>query len=175
MFRECTLERKNFRQKVLWQSVAIIFISVIIALSFNYLRKDGLPLIATDSSSGNSPGGLTISLDEAKELFFSHSALFLDARPKEFYELGHIAGAKNLPYEEFESKFPEVMKEVDKGTMIITYCDGEHCELSRELALALMDKGYMNVYVLENGWTLWKKANLPTEAPNQRSISGNAK
>ena len=149
------------------QSLFLIALSIIVALIFNSLRQNSLPLILSVSHSYKSDvsgDALVISLEEAKELYFSHSALFLDARPKEFYQLGHIAGAKNLPYENFDEFFQVVMKGVDKNTAIITYCDGEHCQLSRDLALALMDRGYNNVYVLENGWTVWKEANLPVES-----------
>ncbi len=109
-----------------------------------------------------------ISLDDARELFFSHSAVFLDARPREFYELGHIAGARSLPYDEFDKLFPSVMKNVGTETIIVAYCDGEHCNLSKDLALALIHKGYSNVYVLPNGWTSWKEAGLPIEPSGEQ-------
>jgi 3-mercaptopyruvate sulfurtransferase SseA len=45
---------------------------------------------------------------------------------------------------------------------IITYCDGERCPLSRELAEALRVEGVENVRELRNGWTLWQEQGLPT-------------
>ena len=154
--------------KIAWQSAVILAVAVLLGIISNRLREKPLPLF-TDSSSHETQNfnreadDLTISLEEAKEFFYSHEAVFIDARPKEFYDLGHIAGAKSLPYEEFDRLFPSVMKDVDKETVIITYCDGKHCHLSRDLALALMDKGYLNVFVLPNGWTAWKEARLPVQ------------
>jgi 3-mercaptopyruvate sulfurtransferase SseA len=48
-------------------------------------------------------------------------------------------------------------------TPIIVYCDGVSCGLSKELALALLDKGHANFRVLVNGWTLWENRKLPIE------------
>ncbi len=167
-------QNRDFWIRVAWQSLCLLTLAVVLGLTTNWLRHPRLPLFSSQPVLETLPGqgtdSLIISLNEAEDLYFSHSALFLDARPKEFYEMGHIAGAKNLPYEEFNKLFPLVMKGVDRNTTIVTYCDGEHCQLSKHLALALMEKGYMNVYVLENGWTVWKEANLPVEVPAQEPV-----
>lgn len=47
---------------------------------------------------------------------------------------------------------------------IVTYCDGESCDLSHELALFLKEMGFENVRVLVNGWSVWQQAGLPTDA-----------
>jgi 3-mercaptopyruvate sulfurtransferase SseA len=44
---------------------------------------------------------------------------------------------------------------------LITYCDGESCDLSHELALFLKEMGFENVRVLVNGWSVWQQAGLP--------------
>ncbi|NLJ26398.1 rhodanese-like domain-containing protein [Desulforhabdus amnigena] len=48
-------------------------------------------------------------------------------------------------------------------TAIVTYCDGKSSALSKELAMALLGKGYTNVRMLMNGWTLWQARSLPVE------------
>jgi 3-mercaptopyruvate sulfurtransferase SseA len=45
--------------------------------------------------------------------------------------------------------------------MVITYCDGESCNLSHELAVFLQDMGVEQVRMLFNGWTVWREAGLP--------------
>jgi len=52
---------------------------------------------------------------------------------------------------------------MSNDTLIITYCDGENCDLSHELAIFLRDMGFPNVKVLVNGWTVWQEMNLPVE------------
>lgn len=152
---------------VLWQSGLVVLLSVVLALTFNYLRSDGLPLFG-DWASGTRPVSadgedLAISIDEAQALFFTQAALFLDARSADAYAAGHIMGARNLPWQQFDQRFPRVMADVTEETLIVTYCDGEGCALSKDLAVALLAKGYFNVRVLVNGWTLWRDNDLPTD------------
>lgn len=152
--------------QILWQSCSIIVVAVIFALIANTLRQNTFPLnrknITSQDQHSTAPRQY-ISLQEARNLFFSGRAIFLDARPREFYKLGHIKGAINLPYEQFDTLFATVMKGIDHDSTIITYCDGEGCQLSKDLALALNKIGYTQVKILENGWTTWEEANLPTD------------
>ena len=53
---------------------------------------------------------------------------------------------------------------MEPETPIITYCDGETCNLSHDLALFLRDMGFMNVRVLVNGWTAWHESRFPVES-----------
>ena len=56
----------------------------------------------------------------------------------------------------------DIAAQLDEKDTIITYCDGENCELSHDLAMYLKDMGFTNVRVLVNGWTVWQNAGLPT-------------
>jgi rhodanese-related sulfurtransferase len=145
-----------------------------LGLSVNQLRPGRLPLVANWSPEAQltleSGDTLAISLEQAEELFVTQLAIFLDARSPEVYAEGHIQGAVSLPWEQFESRFGDTMADTPQDTMIITYCDGETCNLSKELALALIGKGYTNVRVLVNGWTLWEERNLPVESGAERSF-----
>lgn len=153
--------------QAIWQSMAVLIIALGIGLSVNFLRDQRLPLVP-DLSMGvqiNSAAvgdNLVIALEDAEALYFDQQAVFLDARSREQYRRGHIEGAKSLPWEDFDRRFPEAMSGIPRDAIIITYCDGESCNLSRELASALMAKGYDQVRVLVDGWKLWQQFNLPT-------------
>jgi 3-mercaptopyruvate sulfurtransferase SseA len=54
------------------------------------------------------------------------------------------------------------MSTIPLDSTIVTYCDGEACGPSHELAVALLGKGYPDVHVLLNGWTVWRQAGPPT-------------
>jgi 3-mercaptopyruvate sulfurtransferase SseA len=55
----------------------------------------------------------------------------------------------------------------------VTYCDGETCSLSEDLAKELMAMGYKQVKVLLNGWTRWNEAGLPVEKGDKsRQMAG---
>jgi 3-mercaptopyruvate sulfurtransferase SseA len=56
------------------------------------------------------------------------------------------------------------LQDVPPDSLIIAYCDGESCTLSKELAFELAARGYSHVRVLVNGWSVWQDANLPVEA-----------
>ena len=89
---------------------------------------------------------LAISLAEAEGMYYAHAAIFLDARSPELYNEGHIEGALSMPWEEspwedFDARFAETLRDYSPETTFITYCDGEGCSLSRELAMAMLERG----------------------------------
>jgi len=153
----------------LWQVIALVFLSSFIAFTVNHFRSDQIPIIGEWSVdarfSDSEKKSLIISLEQAGDLFKNKAALFLDARPKEQYDEGHIKGALSLPQQEADIYFMEIAETLETrgDKTIITYCDGESCELSHDLAMFLKEMGFNNVKVLVNGWGLWQKAGMPKE------------
>jgi rhodanese-related sulfurtransferase len=133
----------------------------------NVVRPDGLTLVGDWSPEArlttDSGESMVISLEEAKKVFASGAAVFLDARSEGLYREGHIRGARNLPWQAFEQHLDKVVAEIPSDALIVTYCDGEECALSEDLARELLFMGYEKVRVLINGWTRWIEAGLPTE------------
>ena len=154
--------------QVIWQSGVIVLVAIAVGLLVNQVRSGRLALVADWSPKAqlatDSGINLEIPLEDAQALAFPRMALFLDARSMEQYAEGHIQWAMNLPWDEFEKHFAQVMDGVPEDTTIVTYCDGETCSLSKDLAFALLQKGYFNVRVLVNGWTLWQQSGLPITA-----------
>lgn len=161
---------RTFVDLLIRQSVMIVGISIVLALVLNGLRRDGLTLPGDWSDEArltlDSGETLVISLNDARKLFEEGQAVFLDARPVEDYETGHIQGAVSLPWDSFDDRFESVMSEIDEQTTLITYCDGPTCNLSHELAVALVEMGFPRVKVLVNGWTLWHDGGLPIDRSN---------
>ena len=166
--------RNRFRgTKIGWsradlQILALLALSVAAASAVNALRTNRLPLVGDWTPAGRitttSGERMDISLFEAQKLFANDEAVFIDARPMEDYLQGHIRGARSLPRQELDLKFIDVTKDLDLETPVITYCDGETCELSHDLALFLRDAGFVNTRVLVNGWSLWRLAGMPVES-----------
>jgi rhodanese-related sulfurtransferase len=158
--------------RVLWQSGTIVLVAAVVGLLANQARPGRLALVADWSPKvqlkTDSGINLEMPLEDSEVLFFAGLALLLDARSPEQYTAGHIQGALNLPWDAFEAMFPQVMAGVPHDTTIVTYCDGETCGLSKDLAFALLQEGYFNVRVLVNGWTLWQQSNLPVETSGDR-------
>jgi len=149
------------------QATAIVATAMVVGLIVNAVRKDGITLIgdwSADARLTTSTGEhLIVPLAEAEKLFAHQAAVFLDARSKPEYDAGHIQGAVNLPWHEVEQRFMAVAEGISPDRPIITYCDGEACALSKDLALFLKEMGYEKVRVLVNGWSLWRDAGLPVE------------
>ena len=159
--------RDRIGSRMFWQATAIVFLAVALGLLVNQLRPGRLPLVADWSPEAQltleSVEILVISLDEARDSFFSGKAVFLDARSHELYKLGHITGSRNLPWNAVDENFDTVMADIHSDALLIAYCDGESCSESKDLALDLFYRGYENVRVLVNGWSLWKEYQLPMD------------
>ncbi len=163
-----TANRNNYIIEALWQSVLIVLIAAALSLSVNHFRQGGLPLVGDWSPEAASNSSKTaeeqvVSIEEAQALFLTNGAVFIDARPAEVYRSGHIKGALNFPEDSLEQSLSVIMEQVPPDSLIITYCDGESCSLSKEAALELSARGYSHVQVLVNGWSVWQDAGLPTE------------
>lgn len=162
------MESKNDWFRAAWQILALVMLSAVAALAVNAVREDRLPLIGDFSVTARMTTAtgerMDIALQEAEKLYFTHTAVFIDARAAEEYAQGHIRDARSLPWRDVDLSFMTVTADLELTTPIVTYCDGETCELSHDLALFLRDAGFRNTRVLVNGWTVWQQAGLPVES-----------
>jgi rhodanese-related sulfurtransferase len=163
--------------RTVWQAGGLVILAAVIGLGVNQVRSDRLPLVGDWSQEARlktpSGQGMIITLEEAEALFLSGQAIFLDARSSTEYEQGHIESALCLPWQEFNVFFDHVMHNLFPGATLITYCDGETCDLSKHLAEELYNMGYENVRVLVNGWSVWQKAGLPVGRGLEEPAAGN--
>ncbi len=89
------------------------------------------------------------------------AAVFLDARDSAAYLQGHIAGAISLPAHRFMD-YLDFLDTLPSDTLIITYCAGEECNASLDLANRLVtDYGFSRVRYYFGGWQEWLKAGHP--------------
>lgn len=158
-------------KKTLWQFPLLIVMAILIALLVNHWREGSIPLVGNWSEearfSDSAGQSMVIGLEEAGRLFQQDAVIFLDARPQYQYAEGHIQGALSIPWQEVDHYFMEIADRLEPSRTIITYCDGETCDLSHELALFLKEMGFEDVRVLVNGWTVWLQAGLPIQTEEQ--------
>jgi rhodanese-related sulfurtransferase len=170
------LRNKRLIFSALRQVTVIILLSFGLGLLMNQVRSNSLPLLADWSPearlTANSGESIVISLEEAKALCSDKDAVFLDARSPEDYAQGHIRCALNVPWQAFDEYVDRVWDKIPDTTWIVTYCDGEHCSLSEDLAKELSSMGYKKVKVLLNGWTRWLEAGLPVEKRHEGYSDG---
>jgi rhodanese-related sulfurtransferase len=147
--------------KVLIQSLGILALSAVLAFGANAVRPDSLPAAPQAKPSAVQLSGQEIGVKDAAMLFITGRAVFLDARSQFEFELGHIQGAINLPPREFAAQYQDIKPLLAGKDAVITYCDGERCPLSHNLAEHLRGAGVKNVYELKNGWSVWQAEKLP--------------
>lgn len=106
-----------------------------------------------------------VSAAEAKKRL-DDGALFLDARPRGFYEMEHIPGALSLPEDDFERAFAQLEPKLRSSFDIVVYCSGYGCEASHNVTRELRKKGVAAV-ILNEGWPAWTDAGYPTRQGQQ--------
>jgi len=89
-------------------------------------------------------------------------ALFLDARPRAFYDMSHVPGALALPEDDFDKSFGAIEDRLRRTFDIVVYCSGYGCEASHVVARKLGEKG-IRADVLHEGWPAWTDAGYPVK------------
>ena len=87
-------------------------------------------------------------------------ALFLDARPPDFWKMSHIPGALSLPEDDFDRVFAELEPRLRHHFNLVVYCSGYGCEASHIVARKLREKG-IHAAILNEGWPAWTDAGYP--------------
>jgi rhodanese-related sulfurtransferase len=89
-------------------------------------------------------------------------ALFLDARPRDFWRMSRIPGSLPLPEEDFDRAFAEAEPQLRRANGIVVYCSGFGCEASHVVARKLREKGFIAA-ILNEGLPAWQDAGLPID------------
>lgn len=159
----------------LFVCLVLVLSSVLIGLALNALSVAPLPLGSFTPDQrlvlglpGVSPGNFAEpriwTLDEVQEGLDAETSLVVDAREREFYELGHLPGAVSLPRSQFRQGYAEVLGGTAKPQSVVVYCAESDCVDSTVVAKALQRLGHTDVGVFRGGWAEWEAAGLP-QAP----------
>jgi rhodanese-related sulfurtransferase len=141
---------------------AIVVLSIAVVLSIGYAAtfdrglfssKNVTSKIGTDKKElVSSP--VMISLADMQRFVQDGNAMLIDARLSEEFAEGHIDHAVNIPLGEFALRSHQ-LETTWKGTILITYCGGNGCNASLELAAKLAALGFRNIKVFYGGWQEW--------------------
>jgi rhodanese-related sulfurtransferase len=157
----------------------LLMASLGLGLIFNACRKAPLPItylnpetrlniaVAYLGAPALSEMDLGIDVDkkEMHRISADQSALILDARPRTFFELGHIPSAVNLPRDDFKASYQNLQRTLSSywNKTIVVYCSDSGCPDSRLVGEALRKLGYQDVRLFRGGWDEWIDANSPTQ------------
>jgi rhodanese-related sulfurtransferase len=147
------------------QAFIIVLAGTALGLAANAVSPRRIPFLTPPKAPPHADDVMT--LQDAEVLWNKGTAFFLDARAPADYQAGHIAGALNLPIDDFDTYYLQVQPMLTPDAAIVAYCDGKDCDLSHRLMDRLRELGYHNVRLLVNGWTTWHTAGLLTHAGAQ--------
>ena len=147
-----------------WRVAAIVAAGFVLGLAWNTWSGRG---IALGANAFIAPGEMLeeIPASEARKRL-DRGALFLDARPVEFYDMGHIPGALPLPEDDFEAAFKRIEARLRSSFDIVVYCSGYGCEASHNVTRELRKRGIAAV-ILNEGWPAWTDAGYPVREGRQ--------
>jgi len=105
-------------------------------------------------------GGLIAVEPTAAVALINNDAMVLDLRNAESFSHGHIANAKNIPFDEFDAQQDNVAK--FKSKPIVAVCDSGIS--SNKVVTSLRKSGFESVYGLKGGMNAWSQTGLPVVA-----------
>ena len=143
----------------LWRAAAIVILGTGLGLAWNGFSGRGFALQKNVFIRAEDE---IIEAAEAKSRL-DRGALFLDARPVAFYEMGHIPGALPLPEDDFDSAFAGLEPRLRSRFDLVVYCSGFGCEASHIVARKLREKG-IQAAILHEGYPAWTDARYPVRA-----------
>ena len=85
--------------------------------------------------------------------------IVVDARTPDAYARGHVPGAVNLPWRTIDQPATSLLS---KDRVLVTYCDGVHCNASTKAAVRLSALGF-KVKEMQDGMNGWKREGYPVE------------
>jgi len=104
-----------------------------------------------------------IEASEARGLLIDPGTVFVDCRPTDQFQTGHISGALSLPSD--RDLPPAALAQLRGAQTIIAYCDARGgCESSHRLAARLRELGLADVRILKDGLPAWLAAGYPAES-----------
>lgn len=106
-----------------------------------------------------------ISGDQARDLWQSRQAQFIDARSPGLFAAGHIPYAVNITLGEADKEGLVKRLNLDRAKPAVVYCGGGSCLDSLHLAQWLSaHHAFDDVRVFQDGWQEWVDSGLPVEA-----------
>ncbi len=97
--------------------------------------------------------------------------VLIDSRPKDEYIKSHLPISISIPACQLK-KHVELLPE-DKDQLLVFYCGGVACGMSRMASATAARAGYTNIKVMADGVDGWAKAGFPTFAVDTFILRGN--
>ena len=121
-------------------------------IGFDDVRGYAEPIAASDDATAT-----TQQLDaRTAGRLAGEGAPVLDVRERSEYALGHVPGARHIPYEQLEQRIGELPRE----RMLVVYCASG---VRSSLATSIFERHGVVTANLRGGFNAWRNAGLPIE------------
>ncbi len=140
--------------------LVIIVVSLLCGITFNLVNPNGINIVPK-SWSGEPVSRVSLSMAMAKHR--EGTALFIDARPANFYEKYRIEGAVNVPSALFDIMYMMELSDVDRMKDIIVYGRTISSLYDEYVARKLILRGYKSTMILKDGLSVWEKKGYPVK------------
>lgn len=140
--------------------VFIIAMTLVLSLTYNISSPGGTSPVPETWTFTAQP---SIETDWAVLKHRNNAAIFVDARPNEFYSQERISGAISLPLNLFDFVYMMRFSGIDPQKEIIVYGRNISRRYDEKVAHELTLRGHKNVLILDGGLKGWKKMGLPVE------------
>ena len=148
-------------QKISWFDYVLLFgLIILLAVGFNFFNPNGVSLVEGWGEKDTVP---RIGLMEAQGDYQTQAALFIDARPNNFFNQRHIKGALNVPLPLFDFLYLMQLSQVPKDKPLIVYGHNISRHYDLDVARKLIVRGHQRVMVLGGGHDSWKTSQFPLE------------
>jgi rhodanese-related sulfurtransferase len=143
-------------------AAAIVVLATSLGLLANAVSGASVPLIAEEASPGSA-----ITLAEARRVHANGDATFVDARRRDDYRAGHIAGSISTPLAERAAQLGDLRRELPRTGPLVVYCEAGACTSALALSAWLSGNGWRDVRVLSGGYPAWEAAGFPISRGDQ--------
>jgi rhodanese-related sulfurtransferase len=151
-------EAERLGKASFWDYVLITAVSAAIALLFNAVSPNGIPLVPDFVSQKPPP---RISAEQAAAL---DNPVVVDARPAADFERGHVPGAVNMPPGFVDMVYAMRLSRVDLDRPVLLYGRTVSRLYDREAALELSRRDHGRLLLLRGGLQAWREQGSPVEA-----------
>lgn len=142
-------------KKSLRQATVLFLLSVVAALATQawHPRAPALYLVEEPLRDDE------VSMQVIKERW-KGEVLWIDARPQEQFDAGHVPGALLLNEQKFEEQLVGYLETLQTNQKpIVVYCSAAKCDASRHVLERLKQLLPIdNAFVLKGGWKAWQAA-----------------
>jgi hypothetical protein len=149
-------------RRVIAQAALVASATAVLALAFNAVRQNGLPLVARTPYEVlvpcPEPGGAVTSLEPGDPVVDSPRTFLIDARlPKEAPGHEHLPAAINVPYDWLdplpEAELAKLVRAIAAShvTRVVVYGDGERPDSGEYLGREISGRGIKNVSFVRGG------------------------